>query len=201
MPHQNLKLLAERGKLILGSRSPRRVALLNEIGIAYTQIIPSVEERRSDGEQPSAYAVRLATAKAEAVAADLEPGHFVIGCDTIVILDDQVLEKPGDRQAAHETLRSLSGKLHTVCSAVAIVAVSGPVVAGYELTEVKFNELTDDQIESYIATGEPMDKAGAYGIQGMGAFLVDSIRGNLDTVVGLPRTLLNKLAGKVLNDN
>ncbi|MBD3402541.1 septum formation protein Maf [candidate division GN15 bacterium] len=198
MTYRHLAELADRHPLILASGSPRRFDLLTETGVVFQRIVPDLEEVRADGERPFDYAVRLARDKALMVGRGLRPDTFALGCDTIVALGDVILEKPTDKKVAHQTLRTLSGQEHVVCTALAFVREEQVVVSGYETTRVLFNEVTDHQIEAYIETGEPMDKAGAYGIQGMGAFLVDRIEGNLDTVIGLPRNLLDSLARDAL---
>ncbi len=199
MTYPNLLQLASRYRLILGSRSPRRVELLRAAGIDFIQRIPDIEESPRPGEPPYGYAVRLAEEKALEIADDCAANEIILGCDTIVVLNDQILEKPADQTDAHRLLSSLSGNRHIVCSALALAGDAGLLKSGYELTTVFFNHVTPQQITDYIASGEPMDKAGAYGIQGMGSFLVDRIEGNLDTVVGLPRSLLDRLAGEVLH--
>jgi septum formation protein len=199
MIYNNLIELARRSPLILGSGSPRRVQLLSETGISFRQRIPDIHESILAGETPYHYALRLAEEKALAVAASGAEKEIVLGCDTIVVLNDHVLEKPVDQQDALKILSLLSGKQHVVCSAVAFARRSNLLISNFELTKVFFNPITSEQISGYIETGEPMDKAGAYGIQGMGAFLVDRVEGNLDTVVGLPRALLERLAGEILS--
>lgn len=196
--------MANRWQLVLGSRSPRRVALLKEVGVPFKQIIPSLDESRQSGELAYSFAQRLAEHKALWVAGQVNSGHLVIGCDTIVVLDDRVLQKPENETVAFETLSILTGQMHVVCTALALAKGDKLLESAYELTEVFFNPVTSKQIRDYIATGEPMDKAGAYGIQGMGSFLVDRINGNLDNVIGLPLTLLDRLAEEVivkLNDS
>lgn len=173
--------------------------MLSAIGINFVQRIPDIEENPCPGEPPYEYAVRLAEEKALEIAVGCEANDIVLGCDTIVVLGDQVLQKPTDRDDAHRLLSELSGKHHVVCSALALAGQTGLLTSGYELTTVYFHDVTPRQISDYILSGEPMDKAGAYGIQGMGSFLVDRIEGNLDTVVGLPRSLLDRLAGDVLH--
>ena len=197
MTHSDFKLLAEKKQLVLGSGSPRRAALLTDMGIPFSQIIPKLEEKQLNEEQPYTYAQRLAEEKALWVARHLKQDQVVLSCDTIVVLDNNVLEKPSSEEEAFDTLSSLSGKQHVVCTAAALATSDGIMASGYETTEVYFNDVTSEQIKKYVTSGEPMDKAGAYGIQGMGAFLVDRIRGNLDNVIGLPRSLLDKLAKKV----
>ncbi len=195
MAYPNLTRLAQMRRIVLGSRSPRRVKLLGETGIEFEQLIPEIEERRLPGEAPFRYAQRLAEEKAGWAMSRLDSGQIVITCDTIVVLGDRVLEKPEDEADAHRILRTLSGHQHVVCTAVSFADREKVLNSGYETTKVFFNKVTSDQIREYIVTGEPMDKAGAYGIQGMGAFLVDRIEGSLDTVIGLPRNLLEQLAG------
>ena len=198
MKYSYIRLLAERRNLVLGSRSPRRVTLLKELGIPFKQIVPSLEERQNQGEPAFQFARRLAEGKALSVARQTNAGHLVLGCDTIVVLNNGILQKPHDKSDAFGILTTLAGQMHVVCTALALAEQKKLVATDYELTEVYFNRVTAQQIHDYIATGEPMDKAGAYGIQGMGAFLVDRIRGNLDNVIGLPRTLLNGLAEEVI---
>ncbi len=199
MTYNNLIELTRRFSLTLGSGSPRRVQLLSETGISFQQRIPDIHESIRAGEAPYHYALRLAEEKALAVAATSSDNEIVLGCDTIVVLNDHVLEKPLDQHDAARILSLLSGKQHIVCSAVAFARHSELLISDYELTKVFFNPITAEQILGYIETGEPMDKAGAYGIQGMGAFLVDRVEGNLDTVVGLPRALIERLAGEILS--
>jgi septum formation protein len=121
----------------------------------------------------------------------------VLGCDTIVVLDDEVLGKPRSPEEAVRMLTRLSGRRHIVCSAVALGIAEGEIFDGYELTEVYFRPIDERDIRDYVATGEPLDKAGAYGIQDRGVFLVDRVVGNIDNVIGLPLTLVDELAGKL----
>ena len=170
-------------RIILASQSPRRRELLALVGIPHEVRPADLDETVWPGEIPEAHAERLARSKAEAIAAR-EPGAVVIGADTIVVLDGDILGKPNDEADAAATLRRLSGRTHTVHTAVA-VARDGHTVSGVESVEVTFRPLTDTQIETYIATGEPMDKAGAYGIQGYGAVIVERVHGDYFAVMGL----------------
>lgn len=179
---------------MLASASPRRHLLLSEIGVTFETQAPHIPEILKNGELPFDYAERLAREKSKAIAATLDDKSTAIGCDTIVILGETVLEKPANEAEAVEMLTRLSGNRHTVCTALALAESSGWCLSGYETTDVFFKLFSVEKICEYVATGEPMDKAGSYGIQGMGAFLVDRIEGNLDTVVGFPRDLLNRLA-------
>ena len=199
MTYPNLIELSRHYQIVLGSGSPRRVELLTETGISFEQSVPLIAEQPSPGEEPFAYALRLAEEKAVVVSARFSAREVVISCDTIVLLEHHLLEKPENEDDAFRILSILSGKQHIVCTAVAFVHDHQVIRSGSELTEVYFNPLTANRIREYIKSCEPMDKAGAYGIQGMGGFLVDRIDGNLDTVVGLPRTLLERLAGEVLH--
>ena len=170
-------------RIILASQSPRRRELLALVGIPHEVRPADLDETVWPGEVPEAHAERLARSKAEAIATR-EPGAVVIGADTIVVLDGDILGKPNDEAEAAATLRRLSGRTHTVHTAVA-VARNGQTVSGVESVEVTFRPLTDTQIQTYIATGEPMDKAGAYGIQGYGAVIVERVHGDYFAVMGL----------------
>lgn len=195
---ERLKQLTERYQLALGSGSPRRVRLLREAGVTFEQIVPEISEDRRPEERPCDFAERIAGEKALWAAERTQPEAIVLGCDTIVVLRDQLLSKPTDEADAMRILSSLSGQQHVVCTGVALARRGHIVASGYELTKVFFNLVDDQKLREYIASGEPMDKAGAYGIQGMGAFLVDRIEGRLDNVIGLPRLLLDDLAERLL---
>ena len=191
-------------RLVLASRSPRRAQLLETAGLPFrVQPAGDVEEvlaARLLGERtdPVRYAELLAHAKAADVAAAC-PGELVLGADTVVVLDGGILEKPRDRADAVRLLGLLSGRTHTVISALALVG--GPVafpLAVHERTEVDFLPLRPDWIEAYVDTGEPMDKAGAYGIQGYGALMVAAVRGCYFNVMGLPLARLGLLLRHVL---
>jgi len=197
MIYKNLTKLAKKRKIVLGSRSPRRVELLKETGIVFRRQISDFEEHNNDGGKPYDLAQKLAEEKALLVAKVVANDELVIGADTVVVLDNSSIGKPTDQNDAARILKNLSGKKHTVCTGLAFAERNKIIVSGYELTDVYFNKVTEKQISEYIKSGEPMDKAGAYGIQGMGGFLVDRIEGELDTVIGLPRRLLERLAGEV----
>ena len=170
-------------RVILASASPRRRELLRMIGIAHEVMPADIDESYLPGEPPVAHAERLAREKGEAIAAG-HPESVVISADTIVVIDDRVLGKPRDTTEATRMLRQLSGRTHTVFTAVA-VARRGRVESGVEAVTVTFRDLSDEDIAEYIATGEPMDKAGAYGIQGYGATIVERIDGDFFAVMGL----------------
>jgi nucleoside triphosphate pyrophosphatase len=184
---------AERPRVILASQSPRRRELLSLVGIAHEVQPANLDERYLPGELPSAHVERLARAKATTIrAADA----VVIGSDTIVVVDGEVLGKPKGEAEAARMLRRLSGRTHTVITAVAI-AWQGKLESGVEEVDVTFHPLTDADISAYIATGEPMDKAGAYGIQGFGATIVARVDGDYFAVMGLPLQRLVHLLARV----
>jgi septum formation protein len=168
--------------VILASSSPRRRELLTLIGLRHEVRPANVDETLMPGEIPWVYAERLARAKAQAAAA---PGTVSIGSDTIVVVDGDVLGKPADAAEAAAMLRRLSGRSHTVMTAIA-VAYNGDVMSEVVKVGVTFRSLREDEIADYIRTGEPMDKAGAYGIQGFGATIVDGVDGDYFAVMGLP---------------
>jgi septum formation protein len=173
--------------LILASASPRRRQLLEMLGIP-VEVRPShIEEQRAEGETPVEYAERLARDKARSVQ-----GELVLGADTIVLLGDGLLEKPADAEDALVMLRKLQGQTHQVITSVALVS-NGTLRQATDITSVTFVPCDDDFLRAYIATGEPMDKAGAYGIQGYGAALVERIDGDFFGVMGLPVRLVLKL--------
>lgn len=171
-----------RPRVILASQSPRRRELLALIGVAHEVRPADIDETYLAGERPRAHAERLAREKAAKIRTD---GAVVIGSDTIVVVDGDVLGKPRDDAEAARMLRRLSGRAHTVITAVA-VAWNGRLESAVEEVEVVFHDLTDRDIADYIATREPMDKAGAYGIQGFGATIVARVSGDYFAVMGLP---------------
>ena len=171
-------------KIILASASPRRRALLEAVGLAFEVCVSDVEEVVLPGWSAEQAARELARQKAEAVAM-LHPEACVIGADTVVVIDGQILEKPVDTTDAARMLRLLSGREHRVVTGVCLVRGDRRRVFSQE-TAVRFYPLSDEEIARYVATGEPMDKAGAYGIQAFGAVLVEGITGDYFNVVGLP---------------
>ena len=178
-------------RVILASQSPRRRELLGLIGIAHEVRPADIDETQFDGEPPREHAERLARCKA-AVIARQEPDAIVIGSDTIVVVDGDVLGKPSDEAHAARMLRRLAARSHVVMTAVAVVW-RGETRSSVEEVGVDFHPLTDAEIESYIATREPMDKAGAYGIQGYGATIVERVAGDYFAVMGLPVHRLTRL--------
>ncbi|MHA6634700.1 Maf family protein [Citrobacter farmeri] len=171
--------------LYLASGSPRRQELLTQLGVSFERIVTGIEETRGEGESAQQYVSRLAREKALAGVALTPRDLPVLGADTIVTLNGEVLEKPRDVHHAALMLRKLSGQTHQVMTAVAL-ADSQYVLDCLVMTEVTFRALTDADIADYIVSGEPMDKAGAYGIQGQGGCFVRKINGSYHAVVGLP---------------
>lgn len=172
--------------LILASASPRRSDLLDSTGISFRVVPADVQEQSetANGQKPEDLAVENARLKARAILDD-HPAAIVIGADTIVVRDNHILGKPADEAQARNTLQSLQGRNHQVITGVSICS-QGKETSWAERTEVTFRSLTPQEIETYVATGEPMDKAGAYGIQGRAAQFVTRITGSYTNVVGLP---------------
>ena len=171
-------------RVVLASASPRRRDLLDLIGIAHEVRPANIDETLRPRETPRRYAERLAREKASAIATR-DPDLITIGADTVVVINRKVLGKPADATDAARMLRMLSGREHTVITAVA-VSRGRKLRSAIEEVRVKFRRLRDDEIDAYIAMGEPMDKAGAYGIQGYGATIVERIEGDYFAVMGLP---------------
>jgi septum formation protein len=195
--------------LVLASASPRRRELLAQAGFVFTVHPAHIPEDPLPSEQPIAYVTRLAREKAEAVYRGLTPRDSsstsesrlgkdltVLGADTTVTLDNQILAKPADPADASRMLRLLSGRTHHVVTGVAVVTAERIEVAA-EVTAVRFLTLSDDDIESYIATGEPMDKAGAYAIQGRAARWIPRVQGCYFNVVGLPLALVSTMLASI----
>lgn len=178
-------------RIILASKSPRRKELLKRLNINFDIKVSHIDESDFEKSLPWVYVEKLAYEKAKSVA-ELEVGNcLVIGCDTVVVLENQILGKPGNTGQAKEYLKKLSGNKHLVYSGLAIIDIdSNKKYITHEITEVYMKELNEDEITNYIKTGEPLDKAGAYGIQGIGSILVEKINGDYYNVMGLP---LNKL--------
>lgn len=170
--------------LVLASQSPRRAELIGRLGLQFETLPADIDESYLDHETPPEHAERLSREKALKIAAD-RPQALVVGSDTIVVIDGDVLGKPRDREHAVEMLMRLSGREHEVCTGIA-VAHGGRVESGLERVRVRFRALDRRACEEYVATGEPMDKAGAYGIQGFGSAIVDGIDGDYFAVMGLP---------------
>jgi septum formation protein len=171
----------------LASASPRRRELLKGLGLSFEVVVSGVEEAAVAG-TPAEKVGRWARQKVEVVAGQY-PSRWILGADTIVVLGGVIYGKPQDPEDARNTLRQLAGRTHEVISGICLVNRSrGHLQLQTVRTEVRFKDLSAGEINAYVATGEPLDKAGSYGIQGMGAFLVESIHGSYSNVVGLPLT-------------
>src|SRR5688572_28218631 len=183
-------------KLILASGSPRRKELLTAAGWDFEAITAGVDESLRPNEDPATYVQRLARSKAEAVAAKVSHG-LVLGADTTVVVDDQILAQPVNDEDAKRMLRLLNGKWHEVLTGVALVRVGGESRVDYETTRVRFAEMSEKEIDWYISTGEAQGKAGAYGIQGAAGLFIEEIQGDYFNIVGLPIRLVYELARRV----
>jgi septum formation protein len=179
--------------LVLASRSPRRAEILRQAGIPFTVRAADVDESPRDGESPEDYVQRLAEAKALAITA--APDEIVLGADTTVVIDGEMLGKPVDAADARRMLSALSGRRHEVMTGICLHR-PGTAVTDWAVTGVWFAPLTDREIEDYVASGEPMDKAGAYAIQGLASKFIEKVEGCYFNVVGLPVAMLYRyLAG------
>ena len=188
--------------MILASASPRRKEILENFGFSFKTIVKNIDET-SNKTRAEDKILEIAEKKARAAAIDF-PDENVIGADTVVVVDGKILGKPKDKKEAFSMLKSLSGRSHEVITAFSFININKNIsYSDYEITKVYFKNLTDDEINWYINTKEPMDKAGAYGIQGKGAFFVEKIEGDFFSVMGFPLgkfvRFLNK-TGFNLND-
>ena len=183
--------------IILASKSPRRRALLEQMGVRDFRIVTPDIDEHMDRDLPPAELVRqISLEKAQAVAAQAAPNTVVIAADTVVALDGVVLGKPADKEEAFRMLSLLSGNRHQVYTGLTVLR-GEQVFSQWEETAVTFRSLTAEEIEAYIATGEPMDKAGAYGIQGYGALFIEGISGDYYNVMGLPVCRLGQILGQL----
>jgi septum formation protein len=178
--------------LILASASPRRAELLRAAGIPFETLPMDVDETVQPGESAETHVRRLAEAKAVAAAAQ-RSSETIVGADTVVVVDGRILGKPRSTADAVAMLRLLAGREHEVLTGVAVVGSGGAVAVEVERTRVWFTALTDDEIDWYVASGEPMDKAGAYAIQGLASRFVFRVDGSYTNVVGLPVALVYRL--------
>jgi len=181
-----------REKLVLASSSPRRTEILERAGWPHEIIVAGIDETVLPNEEPAAYVQRLARSKAEAVASRLSEG-VVLGADTTVVVANQILGQPVDDADARRMLRLLNAKWHDVLTGVAVVRVGGETRVGYQTTRVRFAELSEQEIDWYIATREPFGKAGAYGIQGKASLFIEEIEGDYLNIMGLPIRLVYEL--------
>lgn len=173
-------------RLILASASPRRRELLQQIGVQFRIVVADIEETPLAKEEPGEFVLRMAREKAFEVMGRENPGLPVLGADTAVILDGRILGKPVDKSDAIGMLKSLSGKTHEVFSAVVVAVSQTEVYEALNITRVTFSEMELPWIESYCDTGDPMDKAGSYGVQGKAAEKISRIEGSFYGVMGLP---------------
>ena len=187
--------MTENETIVLASASPRRQELLRQIGCGFRVVVSDAEELSGDGISPERLAVENARRKAEDVAAKEGGNAPVLGADTVVAVDETILGKPKDETDAVRMLRLLSGRQHFVYTGIAL-AYRGEVYEDVVRTEVWVDELSEKEIEAYIATGEPMDKAGAYAVQGIAAKFIPRIDGSFSNVVGLPLHAVKELARK-----
>jgi septum formation protein len=178
-------------QLILASGSPRRVEILNSVGWKFKKHSAHIDESLIDGESPEDYVVRLAREKAETVATKF-PDSIVLGADTTVVIDDEILGKPVDMDEALRMLRLLSGNWHEVLTGVAVVK-NGTTRSAMQRTRVKFISMTDDEVEFLATKGDPLDKAGAYAVQAQAALFIEKVEGEYWNIVGLPINLVYKL--------
>jgi len=186
-----------REKLVLASKSPRRAEILTAAGWPFEASTAGIDETRDPAEDATTYVLRLARSKAAAVAERVAHG-LVLGADTVVVIDGEILGQPGNREKARSMLRKLSGRWHEVITGVALVrAGTDRSIAKHVTTRVRFGEMSDAEIDWYVGTDEPLDKAGAYAIQGRAAIFVKEIQGEYFNVVGLPVRLLYELSQKV----
>ncbi len=183
-------------KLVLATLSPRRKELFEKFNIDYLAVASDIVEEFESDDEPLQYAMRMAFFKAYSVS-KLYENHIVIGTDTIVVYNNEILEKPKDQKDAFRMLKILSGNEHRVISGISIINLaSGIKIVDYDITKVRFRNLSDDKILKYIDTNESLDKSGGYGIQGFGGLLVESIAGSYYNVVGLPLVKLDELLMK-----
>ncbi len=180
-PFQNL------APLVLASSSPRRQEMLARLGISFETFPSEVSEAQRPLESPENYVCRLALKKAQKVAS-LRPRAFVLAADTTVVIGEKILGKPESLQEAREMLSMLSGREHQVLTAYAILGPQGQSRGGLSITSVVFKKLLPEEIEAYLRTPEPWDKAGAYAIQGLASYMIRRVKGSVSNVVGLPLT-------------
>lgn len=188
-------------RVVLASKSPRRAEILTAVGWEFVAIAADIDETRAPFEDALNYVTRLAETKAETVARKTSAG-LVLGADTVVVVDKEVLGQPRDDDDARRMLRLLNGKWHEVLTGVALMRAGQPrqVLVDSETTRVHFAELSSDEIDWYVSTGEPKGKAGAYAIQGRGALFIEEIQGDYFNVVGLPLRLVYELSRRIVGN-
>jgi septum formation protein len=184
--------------LVLASKSPRRAEILRAVGWEFQIMAADIDETRIASEDAVSYVKRLAQTKAETVARKIDAG-IVLGADTVVVIDGAILGQPRDDEDARRMLKLLSGNWHEVLTGVALARAGQtfPTSVDYETTRVRFAEMSDEEIDWYVSTGEPRGKAGAYGIQGPAALFIEEIEGDYFNVVGLPIRLVYEMARRL----
>jgi len=185
-----------KAKLVLASSSPRREEILNQLKLKFTIVPGKIDESNFNSSSPEELVKTLAVEKARSVSGLVEDA-LIIAADTIVVYEDQILGKPADQSEAKEQLKLLSGREHNVITGIAVLdSETDEVLVDRNITRVKMLNFKEDKIDKYISTGEPMDKAGSYGIQGLGGLFVEEIEGSYYSVVGLPIHQLAELLDK-----
>src|SRR6266542_1670450 len=189
-------------RIVLASTSPRRAEILRTVGWPFETFPVEVDESRHRGEDAQTYVERLARDKAEAAAPHF-PSRIVLGTDTVVVVDNEILGKPEDESQARRMLRDLGGRWHQVLTGVTLIGIANNnnAFVAHAATDVKFAKLGDAEIDWYVSTGEPMDKAGAYAIQGLGARFIEEIKGEYFNVMGLPVRLRYDLVTRMREEN
>jgi septum formation protein len=196
--NRSLTNLLDKKEFILASSSPRRAQILTREKVRFRIRIPKNYKEENIFSDPVTHVLELSRRKAQSVTDEVEDG-IILGADTIVVLDEEILGKPKNKDDALFILKKLSGRMHQVYTGITLIDKStGKMISDYDVTKVKFNQLDEQKILDYITTGEPMDKAGAYGIQGMGSFLVEHIEGSLDNVIGLPTEKLQEMLAQIM---
>jgi septum formation protein len=191
-------MITFKQRLVLASGSPRRAEILRAVGWEFEAVAADIDETRFPSEEAVSYVERLARAKAETVAGKLRES-LVLGADTVVLINKEILGQPRDDEDARRMLRLLSGRWHEVLTGVALVrsGATPRALVEHETTRVRFAEMSAAEIEWYVSTGEPMGKAGAYGIQGGAALFIEEIQGDYFNVVGLPVRLVYELSRRI----
>ena len=172
--------------VLLASASPRRRELLDQIGVPYRVLPADIDESAQAEEAPGPYVLRIASEKVMAVAAHRKPGEIILGADTAVVWDQHMLGKPEGDAGARAMLRMLSGRTHQVFTGVCVLSPVDDLETRLNISQVSFAELADEWIDAYVATGEPLDKAGAYGIQGWAGSQIERVQGSYSSIMGLP---------------
>ena len=187
-------------KIVLASKSPRRAEILRAVGWDFEAVAANIDETRMESEDAVSYVKRLAQTKAETVARRISSHQIVVGADTVVVIEGEILGQPRDDEDARRMLKLLSGKWHEVLTGLALVRPGSPlrVLVDHQSTRVRFCEMSAGEIDWYVATGEPSDKAGAYAIQGRGALFIEEVQGDYFNIVGLPVRLLYELMSDTL---